>query len=160
MWCFLYCKILNYHFCPDTRHHLVHWTYLMICKVAALHLQVTLGASHLQTSTAVNLQRIHCRVCVCVCVCVWVCVPGCAVPLCAAPVALWEPCPCSRDRHTGSGCSAFHAGPSWPLQLLCVCKREGGLCLYCLLNSFKQLSNRVCVYIHSDFTFSEQVKVL
>ncbi len=42
----------------------------MICKVAALHLQVTLGASHLQTSTAVNLQRIHCRVFVCVCVCV------------------------------------------------------------------------------------------
>lgn len=53
------------------------------------------------------------------------CVPGCAVPLCVGSVALWELIHHSQDRHIRSGCSAFHAKQSWPLQPPCGLKTEG-----------------------------------
>lgn len=62
-------------------------------------------------------------------------VPACVAPPCAGPAALWERSPHSRGRHLGSVCSAFHAGPSLPVQPVCGLNAEENEFYFLLLVS-------------------------
>lgn len=88
-------------------------------------------------------QRIHHRVCGCVCV-YTLCIPGCAVLLCAGSGALSEWSHYSQDRGTGSVGSAFHAEQSLPLLPLWDWKRKR--------RQFRALPLRSLFFSHSKVT--------